>query len=329
MSLGKTLAELRKKSKMTQSELGDKLNISAQAISKWENDSSEPDISTLKKLADIYGLTISDIVDENNHSQSNSEAFEERETASEEFEENIPSTFDVYLTEIDQTNKLQTIRYLMNMLGIELAEAKSAVETLPYLIVWNEDQEVYEKIAAYLAEVGAKVNKEPCRPYSLVEPKRKISSLSTPAKDFVTPIKKNYYMRRKFVKVNIVAGIIGTAIMTLLLILSFNFSSYPVTDALLSIGVGISTYTLVFLNSYPTLTRKLLAPYRIIWESGVDSSSFIRGIFEVIASVVLIPWFLIVWLISPINYIFAIKTRVKRKKNYDSRDAFRWEPFIG
>ena len=51
MSLGKTLAELRKKSKMTQSELGDKLNISAQAISKWENDSSEPDISTLKKLA--------------------------------------------------------------------------------------------------------------------------------------------------------------------------------------------------------------------------------------------------------------------------------------
>ena len=50
MTLGKTLAELRKNAKMTQSELGEKLNISAQAISKWENGTSEPDLATIKKL---------------------------------------------------------------------------------------------------------------------------------------------------------------------------------------------------------------------------------------------------------------------------------------
>ena len=317
MSLGKTLAELRKKSKMTQSELGDKLNISAQAISKWENDSSEPDISTLKKLADIYGVTIADIVDGENHSSENSEFFTEGEATGGEFEENLPSTFDVYLTEINQTNKLQTIRYLMNMLGIELAEAKSAVETLPYLIVWNEDQEVYEKIAAYLAEVGAKVNKEPCRPYSLVEPKRVIASLTTPAKDFVRPIEKNYNMRKKFVKANVKAGIIGIALMVILIILSSSF-----IHVLLSIYAGIATYTLIFLNGYPTLTRKLLTPNREIISTDEDErTSLIIGIIELIIFVILIPWFLIVWLISPINYIFSIKTRVVRMKNYDNRDA--------
>lgn len=317
MSLGKTLAELRKKSKMTQSELGDKLNISAQAISKWENDSSEPDISTLKKLADIYGVTIADIVDGENHSSENSEFFTEGEATGEEFEENLPSTFDVYLTEIDPANKIQVIRYFMNMLGIQLAEAKAAVDNLPYLIVWNEDREVCDKISAYLSEVGARVSIEPCRPYSLVEPKRVIASLTTPAKDFVRPIEKNYNMRKKFVKANVKAGIIGIALMVILIILSSSF-----IHVLLSIYAGIATYTLIFLNGYPTLTRKLLTPNREIISTDEDErTSLIIGIIKLIIFVILIPWFLIVWLISPINYIFSIKTRVVRMKNYDNRDA--------
>ena len=49
MSLANTLAKLRKEANLTQSELGEKLSITAQAISKWENGASEPDIITLKK----------------------------------------------------------------------------------------------------------------------------------------------------------------------------------------------------------------------------------------------------------------------------------------
>ena len=311
MSLGKTLAELRKKSKMTQSELGDKLNISAQAISKWENDTSEPDISTLRKLADIYGITITDIIDAENKAN-------ETEAKTEEYEENLPSTFDVYLTDIDDKNKIQTIRYFMNMLGIELAEAKAAVENLPYLIVWNEDEETFNKIESYLAEVGAKVRKEQARPYSLIEPKREIVSLTTPAKDFVRPIEKNYHMREKFVKSNIKAGIFGIALMVLLIILSSSF-----IQVLLSIYAGISTYTLIFLNAYPTLTRKLLTPNReIMYE---DEDDDLPAIIRLLIFLILIPWFILVWLISPINYIFAIKRRVVRMKNYDDRDFISYK----
>lgn len=70
MKLGQKLAEYRKNKGITQSELGEYLNISPQAISKWENDLSEPDIATLKKLAWFYGVSIPDLLgDEDNAAQ--------------------------------------------------------------------------------------------------------------------------------------------------------------------------------------------------------------------------------------------------------------------
>ena len=63
MTLGKRLSQLRKKNYFTQQELGAKLNISAQAISKWENDLSEPDLSTLRKLAKLYNIKISELLE--------------------------------------------------------------------------------------------------------------------------------------------------------------------------------------------------------------------------------------------------------------------------
>jgi transcriptional regulator with XRE-family HTH domain len=43
-SFGKRLSELRKKKGWTQEELSKKLNVSAQAVSKWEKDVSLPDV---------------------------------------------------------------------------------------------------------------------------------------------------------------------------------------------------------------------------------------------------------------------------------------------
>lgn len=63
MTLGEKLSQYRRNKPMTQQELGEHLNISAQAISKWENDLSEPDISTLKKLAELFDVSMSDLLD--------------------------------------------------------------------------------------------------------------------------------------------------------------------------------------------------------------------------------------------------------------------------
>lgn len=56
-TLGKRIMENRKRLGMTQDQLAEKLGITAQAVSKWENDLSCPDIATLPKLADIFGTT--------------------------------------------------------------------------------------------------------------------------------------------------------------------------------------------------------------------------------------------------------------------------------
>ena len=61
--LGKHLAELRKKHHFKQKDLAERLNVSQQVISNIERGFSEPDIGILKKLADIYGISLDQLVD--------------------------------------------------------------------------------------------------------------------------------------------------------------------------------------------------------------------------------------------------------------------------
>lgn len=52
-NLGAKIAELRKKQSLTQSELAELLNVSAQAVSKWEIGASYPDIALLPQIAGL------------------------------------------------------------------------------------------------------------------------------------------------------------------------------------------------------------------------------------------------------------------------------------
>lgn len=56
-TLGKRIVQHRKRLGLTQDQLAEKLGVTAQAVSKWENDLSCPDISMLPKLAAIFGIT--------------------------------------------------------------------------------------------------------------------------------------------------------------------------------------------------------------------------------------------------------------------------------
>ena len=63
MTLGKKLALYRASRGLTQQQLGEHLRVSAQAISKWENDLTTPDVNTLKELAELYRVTLDKLVD--------------------------------------------------------------------------------------------------------------------------------------------------------------------------------------------------------------------------------------------------------------------------
>ena len=56
-TMGQIIKRLRKEKNLTQEELAEQLNISAPAVSKWENDTSMPDISQVVPLANLFGVT--------------------------------------------------------------------------------------------------------------------------------------------------------------------------------------------------------------------------------------------------------------------------------
>lgn len=61
-TLGKRIASLRREKGLKQEDLAGMLDISAQAVSKWENDQTCPDISLLPKLAKILEVSVDELL---------------------------------------------------------------------------------------------------------------------------------------------------------------------------------------------------------------------------------------------------------------------------
>ena len=59
MNNGEKIASLRKAKGMTQAELGAELNVTFQAVSKWERGESYPDFDTMSRLAKLFGVPLS------------------------------------------------------------------------------------------------------------------------------------------------------------------------------------------------------------------------------------------------------------------------------
>lgn len=57
-SFGKTLAKLRKERKLTQQELADLLHVTNKTISKWETNTTTPDIDTLKRISQVLKVPV-------------------------------------------------------------------------------------------------------------------------------------------------------------------------------------------------------------------------------------------------------------------------------
>lgn len=75
MTIGSKIKLLRTNKQITQEQLATVINISGQAVSKWESDVSSPDISMLPILADYFGITIDELLDHRLNSLTNKEKF--------------------------------------------------------------------------------------------------------------------------------------------------------------------------------------------------------------------------------------------------------------
>ena len=64
MAFGERLQEVRRRAGLTQEQFAAELNVSRQAVSKWESGASDPSTSNLLALAKLYGVSAEDLLRE-------------------------------------------------------------------------------------------------------------------------------------------------------------------------------------------------------------------------------------------------------------------------
>ena len=92
--IGNFIKSLRKEKNMTQNELALKLGVTDKAISKWENGRGLPDLSLIKDVSDILGVTVNELL-----------TGEKLDSKEEVFENNIINTINYTNNKIKSKNK--------------------------------------------------------------------------------------------------------------------------------------------------------------------------------------------------------------------------------
>lgn len=78
MTLGEKIEQYRKKLNLTQEELGNKLFVSRQTVSQWENNQTFPTTDNLLRLCDIFNVTMNDFFDNNASCDEKTSKFAEK-----------------------------------------------------------------------------------------------------------------------------------------------------------------------------------------------------------------------------------------------------------
>ena len=84
-SIGSFISVLRRANGMTQADLAEKLFVSDKTVSRWERDESTPDLTLLPVIADLFGVTIDELLRGQRASASN--LIEDKETLLEREEQ--------------------------------------------------------------------------------------------------------------------------------------------------------------------------------------------------------------------------------------------------
>lgn len=147
MNIGNNIAALRKKRGITQEALANEIGVSPQAVSKWENNTSCPDVSLLPDIAKYFGVSIDALLncsdDEIINEQSEKSDFTQKEGSVNEFK-------NVCLKIVQQNGKENNIKipFKLVKLGLDFASAfgisRNIAEKISLIINSNELSEIFE-----------------------------------------------------------------------------------------------------------------------------------------------------------------------------------------
>ena len=120
MNIGERIYNLRTQADMSQGDLAEKLNVSRQSVSKWENNNSTPDIEKLVLIASVFGITVDELVKDD--VTKNIENLSNETISSFENQNTIPqaSTNETKSTTLKPAKNLKAAKILL-ILGILVA----------------------------------------------------------------------------------------------------------------------------------------------------------------------------------------------------------------
>lgn len=138
VKIGKFIAENRKKKKLTQEQLAEKIGVTSKTISRWENGNYMPDISLLKPLSEELDITLNDLI---------SGEKVDKEHYQEKFEENIINTIDYSNKRIDEKTNL--IGIILIVFGVLISI--TAMEIFPSESSWGS---IYSVLGCIISLIG-------------------------------------------------------------------------------------------------------------------------------------------------------------------------------
>lgn len=136
MTLNKRLRDQRLLVGLSQSNVAEKLNISRQAISQWENGKSYPDIDNLNQLSEIYHISLDDLICGNN---DNEESNSSKKTISTDANNNKSLEIDFILLTIS------CVLFVIAPLGLFISP----------IIIWQAKRAKYLRNIIYIISIIA------------------------------------------------------------------------------------------------------------------------------------------------------------------------------
>lgn len=162
MTLGQKLKKIRNRFGLSQEELANVMNVSRQAITKWENDNGIPDISNLQELSKIFGITVDYLL--GNESlpvlsmkiELDKDKYKNKLTMYDEvLKEYFNYPCEIYI--LSRTKKLNFIENLLDIFTIPeigpVSTADSLGDLSPYYLVIKNNIKLLVNIKKYVLEV--------------------------------------------------------------------------------------------------------------------------------------------------------------------------------
>lgn len=162
MTLGQKLKEIRKRFGLSQEQLAEIMNVSRQAITKWENDGGLPDVTNLQELSKVFGITVDYLLNDQNglpslsmRKELDKEKYNKLTMYQEVLKEYYPEPYEIYT--LTRTKKLNFIELILDIfIAPEIGPVSTADQfgnLSPYYLVKKDNLKLLVNIKNYVLEV--------------------------------------------------------------------------------------------------------------------------------------------------------------------------------